>query len=331
MIKRIKELNLLKMVKITVGAMISVFNAYGLELDYAVSAGVICLLTIQDTRRETFKVTIKRVIAFAAVTLLCMCFFNLLGYSIISLGAVLAVFTLLCMLFGANEALAMNSVIATHYFVSQSTAPDMMLNELLIFALGAGTGVLLNLFMPVNISRIRAVQKQTDERIKQILKRMSVYILKTDKSDYTGSCFAETDKLLDELKTQAASYLGNSFGGGRDYFLKYAHMRIDQCRVLSRIYLDIMKLSDVPEYGEHISGFLEKMSEEFHEINDAVNLLGDIDNLFDLYSKKKLPESRREFENRALMYHILWDLKYFVKLKSDFAAGLSEAEKQRYW
>lgn len=329
--EKLKNLNWLKIVKIALGAVIAASIAYALELQYAVSAGVIALLTIQDTRRETLNITLKRVIAFVLATVLSCAVFSLAGFSLPALGIVLAVFLFLCFYFDMNEAIAMNSVIATHYFASGDCSQAMIMNEVLLLAAGAGTGVLLNIFIPVNIAKIRRIQSETDSRIKRILSRMSVYILAEDKSDYTGSCFDETNRLLDMLRRESVQYLGNSFCGERDYFLKYAGMRMKQCDVLGRIYTDIMRLSDVRRFGEPISEFLDNMSCEFHEINDAAGLLRDIDGLFSKYSEETLPESRSEFENRALMYHILWDLKYFVSLKADFAAGLSENEKRRYW
>lgn len=331
MAERIAGVNFVKILKITSGAVIAAAIAYGIGLQYAVSAGIITLLTIQDTRKETLSITLKRIIAFAAVTVLCTVVFNLAGYSLVSLGAVLAVFLFICFFFGMNEAIAMNSVIATHYFASADCSGAMILNESLLLAAGAGTGILLNIFVPVNIAKIRSIQSETDERIRRILSRMSVYIFEEDKSDYTGSCFAETDELLENLRRHSVMYIGNSFGGQKDYFLKYTHMRIRQCDVLRRIYTDIMRLRSIPLYAEPIGAFLKKMSGEFHEINDAAGLLEDIEGLFRMYAEERLPESRIEFENRALMYHILCDLKYFVTLKADFASGLSEKEKTKYW
>lgn len=225
----------------------------------------------------------------------------------------------------------MNSVIATHYFASADCSPQIMQNELTLFVIGAGIGVLMNIFVPTGIGRIRSIQKETDEKIRQIISRMSVYILAEDKSGYTGSCFDETSRLLADLKNCSLRYIGNSLAEEKDYFLKYVEMRISQCCVLMGIYKDIMALNPIHEYGKPISDFLAKMSGEFHEINDAAGLLEDIDGLFAHYSAEKLPADRSEFESRALMYHIIWDLKRFVTLKADFAAELSENEKKRYW
>ena len=106
---------------------------------------------------------------------------------------------------------------------------------------------------------------------------------------------------------------------------------MEQCVILMRIFTDIKRLDSVTEQAEPISKFLEKMSAEFSEINDAVTLLADLDGLFEHYSEETLPKSRDEFENRALLYHILCDLKSFVTLKADFAAKLEDNEKNRYW
>lgn len=326
-----QRINWLKIAKTAVGAAIAAAIAYGLGLNYAVSAGIICLLTVCDTRKETLMVTLKRLMAFAAVTLLCTAVFSVAGFSIPALGLVLAIFLAFCSALDINEAAAMNSVIATHYFASADCSPQMMQNELTLFVIGAGIGVLMNIFVPTGIGRIRSIQKETDEKIRRIISRMSVYILAEDKSGYTGSCFDETSRLLADLKNCSLRYIGNSFAEEKDYFLKYVEMRISQCGVLMGIYKDIMALNPIHEYGKPISDFLAKMSGEFHEINDAAGLLENIDGLFAHYSAEKLPADRSEFESRALMYHIIWDLKRFVTLKADFAAELSENEKKRYW
>lgn len=329
--EKLRNINYIKLLKIAAGAAISTAIAYGLHLEYAPSAGIICLLTIQDTRRETINVTIKRLLAFGAVTLICCGFFGTLGFTLPVLGAVLAVFLLLCSIFSVNEASAMCSVIATHYFGSTDISAAMIVNEAFIFLAGAGIGIILNLFVPTNIRMVRHIQHNTDERIRQILARMAIYITKEDKTDYTDSCFKETDRLLASMKTEAAVYLGNSYGTGKDYFLRYCDMRMRQCQVLTRIYTDIMRVRLITSHAEPIADFLTRMSIEFHEMNNAAGLLDTLEGLFEHYKAESLPASRDEFESRAMMYHILCDLHYFVSLKADFAASLTDKEKQLYY
>ena len=99
-----QRINWLKIAKTAVGAAIAAAIAYGLGLNYAVSAGIICLLTVCDTRKETLMVTLKRLMAFAAVTLLCTAVFSVAGFSIPALGVVLAVFLAFCIIWGEQSA-----------------------------------------------------------------------------------------------------------------------------------------------------------------------------------------------------------------------------------
>lgn len=329
--ERLKKLNYPKIVKTVFGFTAAASAAFALGLSYAVSAGIICLLTVQDTKKETLLITLKRAAAFITVTLLCAVIFGAFGYSLLSLGLAAGIFLLICCFFDMNDAVAMNCVIATHYFSSADCSAGMIANEAMLFAAGAGTGVLLNLFIPADVKRIKDIQRKTDTRIKRILERMSVYIMKEDRTGYDGSCFDEVSAMLEELRREAVRFSGNSFGSESGYFFGYMEMRMKQCSVLKRIYADIVRLKPMEEYGRPIAEFLEKMSGEFHEINDAVSLAEDIKELFAHYAEEKLPQSRGEFESRALMYHILWDLQYFVRLKYDFAASISEFEKKKFW
>ena len=47
--------------------------------------------------------------------------------------------------------------------------------------------------------------------------------------------------------------------------------------------------------------------------------------------KGKLPATREEFENRAILYHILMDLEDFLLRKKKFVQGLSQKQKELYW
>ncbi len=47
--------------------------------------------------------------------------------------------------------------------------------------------------------------------------------------------------------------------------------------------------------------------------------------------KEELPKSREEFENRAILYHILMDMEEFLVYKQRFVRSLDERQKKLYW
>ena len=65
----------LKVLKIAVGSSMAVVVAQFFNLQYATSAGIIALLTVQDTRRDTIQLTAERLLSFLlAVALIFVCF-----------------------------------------------------------------------------------------------------------------------------------------------------------------------------------------------------------------------------------------------------------------
>ena len=63
---------------------------------------------------------------------------------------------------------------------------------------------------------------------------------------------------------------------------------------------------------------MEKLAEEFHELNNVESLLIELNELYEFFRKEKLPSTRDEFENRAILFNILIDLEHFLKIKRSF-------------
>ncbi|MDE6606831.1 MAG: aromatic acid exporter family protein, partial [Lachnospiraceae bacterium] len=71
---------MLKLAKISIGSAVSIFLAGIIGLSSGTSAGIITLLTIQDTSKETITISVKRVYAFLLATILSYAIFHLVGY-----------------------------------------------------------------------------------------------------------------------------------------------------------------------------------------------------------------------------------------------------------
>ena len=66
---------LLKALKIAAGSGMAIIAAELLGLSYATSAGIITLLTVQDTRQDTIQLTVDRILSFLlCVGLIYACF-----------------------------------------------------------------------------------------------------------------------------------------------------------------------------------------------------------------------------------------------------------------
>lgn len=314
-----KRQDVLKLIKYVTGSVAAVLLAVAVGLEFAYAAGIITLLTIQDTKKETVRIAFKRMVIFAIMTALSAVVFPLTGYHVWAFGLLLIPYLFFCIIFDMKEAIAPIAVLCTHYISAKSCGAAMIWNEFLILFIGAGMGITLNLFMPDGLRQLKEYQRTVDDKMVHILRRMAVYIGCEDRSDYTGGCFDELDGMLADLKKESLYYMNNHFLGENDYYYEYMQMRARQCGILKRVYSDIVRLTMQPEQVKAIADFIERIAEEFDENNNVQGLLEGIGRLHAAYAKQELPKSREEFENRAMLYHILEDMGAFLEIKREFA------------
>ncbi len=325
------KINYWKWIKLSIAAPVAMIIAVGLGLSYATSAATITLLTVQDTKKDTLEISIKRIVAFGMMTLLCFILYPLMGHTVLAYAVFLCVFLLLCYITGLEGGITMNAVLAGHYLAAGEMSPGAVGNEATILFIGAGMGIVANLIMPENLKRIRESQKKIDESMKRILARMSIYLCETDRSGYTGECFEQVDKLLREMEAEARIRIRNTFSKEDTYFISYMQMRMKQCEVLKSIYRSIMELETVPVQATALSLFLKDVSESFHETNNAERLLVSLGEMKETFKSSNLPKERTEFENRAVLMQITKDLQQLLMIKKEFVLNMSEEERQKYW
>ena len=249
----LKQVNWMKALKIAGGGVAAILLAEALGLQNAASAGIITLLTVQNTRRETVMSSVRRFAGFGIMTLLSLPIYHFCGTAPWSFGIVLLLLLLLCYAFRMNDATPINAVMATHYMFAGGVSIGMVGNEILLLVIGSGIGVCLNWFMPRNLKKIHEMQRQLDEEIRGILERMSVRLLEVDHTGYDDSCFARTERLSEELRREIDLFLQNQTWQDDIYFMRYTAMRREQCRVLQVMYRQLLRLNQIPEQATPLS------------------------------------------------------------------------------
>ena len=80
----------------------------------------------------------------------------------------------------------------------------------------------------------------------------------------------------------------------------------------------------------HLS-FIEDVSIKFHESNNTQELMQKLTEMQTSMQKEPLPVTRTEFENRAVLYRILYDLEELITIKKRFIETLTPDEIKRFW
>ncbi len=321
----------MKIIKIAFGSALAIIIADILGLQYSTAAGIITLLTIQDTARETIVVSFKRLLAFAIASILSFGIFNLIGYHAISFGIFLLIFVWICYTFQLKDAIAMNGVLTTHYLLAGNITFSLVSNELVLLFIGALIGTILNLYMPNDEKHIKDTQAILENDLRKILARMSENIVIESKENYDGNCFVSLEDHIQKGIKYAYSNMNNKFLQETQYFMDYMQMRNQQCQVLKNIYEKIISLQDIPIQAEEIATFIDHIAKSLEETNNAKKLLLECSNLTLKFQESNLPATRKEFESRAILFMILKDFEYFLKIKETFANSLSDEQKKKYW
>ena len=290
-------------IKITLAAVLAILCAQALKLDFAVSAGIVAILSVQPTKKETLRTALARLLAFAVALVISITLLNFLGFTVPVFFLYLLLFILVCQWRKWISAMAMDSVLISHF---------------LLFLLGVGFGILVNLLLHKKTDYIEELKNKTDEQIKLALHRMALRIQNPALADYDGSCFSSLNKSLFTAKKQAEENYNNQFSKKDTFDTLYLEMREKQTKILYEMYKAARNLKAIPPTARLLSDFLEKVSNEYHKDNDVKALLDELALIHDKMKAHPLPQTRTEFEDRANLFILMERLKEFLQIKHDF-------------
>lgn len=344
-----------KIMKIAAGAGLAIVLAESLGLRYSSAAGVITLLSIQDTKKETIRVMARRLFSFGAALVLSAACFAVFGYGAVSVAVFLLFFSAFCMRFHMQEGISVNTVLVTHFLAERSMSLQNIGNELAILMIGAGIGVILNLYIPGKEKQIQQKQRQIEDRMRTILRAMENLLSPPEGQMESGVFMADgpmessvfmADSLIESsLRKDLAELEGELVQGERNayeemenklltetrYYLRYMNMRKSQASVLGRIAGNIARLHALPPQAGAIAHLLKQISASFHEYNNAIDLLKALEEVKRAMREQPLPADREEFENRAVLYDILLELEHFLAIKKEFVGMLTAEEIRSFW
>lgn len=310
--------HIVKGLKFTAAALLSIVLAKELGLLYAPTAGIITILSIQNTKRSTLKTAAKRSMAFAAAVFLSwFCFWGL-GYTVFAFGVYLFLFSTLCFICGWVEAVAMVSVLVTHFLTEGTMEWKILLNETGLFVIGTGTGIAFNSVLRRKEEEFYILADLTDTEIKGVLKRMSQWLLVEDKSGYRDLCFAELEKKADKAKKKAYENWENTLFSSDYIEIDYIEMRERQITVLRHMYNSIKMLKGMPAQTNKVAQIISTVERDYRRGNPVDGLIQELEQIFEDMKKEKLPQTREEFEDRAVLYYIMKQLDELLKYKQEF-------------
>ncbi len=308
------------------GATIAMSIASALGLKYAVSAGIITVLSIQNTKRKSLDVAVQRMIVCLLALVISSILFTILGHNAIAFGLFLLLFIPLAVKFNLQEGIVVNSVLVTHILLENNVSINLFLNEISLMLIGAGVALLFNVYIPSIEREIKEDQIYIEDHMKEILIQMSIALRKLSVSLKEDELFNDLEERLPKAKKRAYINLNNYFLLDVSYYVAYMEMRIQQFETLKRMRQHFNKFFMTYEQTEMIADFTKKVADSLYEENTGEDLILDLENLRESFKKMNLPNTREEFENRALLFQFLNDMEQFLIIKNEFKRTIIECD-----
>ncbi len=103
-------------------------------------------------------------------------------------------------------------------------------------------------------------------------------------------------------------------------------MRKSQLTSLNNIYGAYLSIVKYHKNQELIGKYIESLKDDIGDINLANKQLEILSGLREQFKKEELPQSRDEFETRALLYYIIQELENFLMVKKSFHLKYTQFE-----
>ena len=184
-----------RVIKTAFGTFLAIYLAQIMGISYGVTAGIVTIISIQTTKKESVKIAVERFIASLIGLFIAAIFFYFFGYTPFVFGLFILIFMPVCLRFNLFQGFLVTVVLATHILTEKNLSLKILSNEILILVLGALIAIILNLYMPDVTKKIKYTQENVDNLMKKILSYMSDELI-------TGAIFIDEDKIFKELRKE---------------------------------------------------------------------------------------------------------------------------------
>lgn len=307
----------LRTIKTVIASVLAILIATQLHLLYATAAGIIAILSVGNTKKTSLKSGLGRVLSLGLAIVLSFICFITLGFHPWSFGVFLLVFIPLSVRFNLSDAIVVNSVLITHFLVEKSFSWQMIINETLLMTIGVGLALLLNVYMPDNEKQLKEEIKDIEEDFRTIIFAMAAHLNLEKIAPLDDACLVLRGKLRAALN-QAHIHQKNQWINEEDYYSDYFSMRLAQIRILRDMVNLLIDIDIDGLFVDELRQVLISTAENFAEGNDGKLILLQIEAVYQNYRQKPLPQTREEFENRALLFQFLQSFRSFIEIKAIF-------------
>lgn len=317
-------------IKMTLVGVLASLLASFLSLDFAITCGILAILSIQLTKRDSLVIAFKRLIDAFFGLLLATLMFVAFGYEFYVFAIFIFIFSYTSWVLRISEGIIPTLVLVSHLLLNEVFSMPLLANEMYLMLVALGIATLFNLFYPTSSEKELEMHVESIDQLVRDHLFMLALLLKDPayNSEYYRHYIAIDKKIQKTIDIVELVDKDLLFQNDHSY-LAYLHMRKEQNSYIRHMYQQALKIKKLHPFAIEISVFIQEMSYDIGLYNKAVKQLQNLDKIIERYRGATLPETREEFEIRATLYQILNEIESLLMVKVQFHHQYPEFRQKR--
>jgi uncharacterized membrane protein YgaE (UPF0421/DUF939 family) len=288
-------------------------------LEYWLTGGILALLSIQLTKKDSIIIAIKRIIDVFYAMFLSVFLFWLFGYEFWTFIVVVFMLTLSSFYLKIQEGIVPALVVVTHFLVKGEFSVAFFVDESLLVIVSIGIAMIFNTFYPTAGEKALLKHIETiDGYMKDHLMMLSFLVKDPEYHETYFMYYNQLDQKLKSVIQKVEITDKNILFQNDQSYLAYVYMRSTQATYLNHMFEQAVKVKCIHPYAEEIANYIKTLCFAIGHFDEGEKHLKTIDDMLSKYRLSDLPKTRDEFETRAILYQILLELESFIKVKIEF-------------
>lgn len=313
-------------IKMAIGAGLAIWIATLFNLEFATFAAIIVIICIEDSKKKTLLTMREKFLASILALFLGAFFLEILGYHPIIFALFSLLFFPLLTKLHIQGGFLTSMVVLLHVYALEKANVSIFLNELYIIFIGMGIALLINSIMPNLQPEINAYKKDIESKFKIILYEFGAF-LRDSERNWDGKEMIEVETLIEKAKSIAILDVENHLlrKKNKDYY--YLEMREDQLELLQQMMqvVAIAASSEIPFKQKIIlADFFNYLSINVDATDTTVDSFEKLEGCMIVIRNSPLPKTREEFEVRANLFYLIFEIENYLKIKQRLFAKLKD-------
>ena len=306
-------------IKMTIVGVLASLLASLLSVEYSITTGIIAILCINLTKRDSLTMSGKRLVGVLFGLILSTLLFLAFGYNFIVFSIFIFIYAYSSWVLKMPEGIVPGLVLVSHLLNEGTFSFPVLLNAVYIMLIAVGISTVFNILYPtISEKELNRHVESIDQLIRDHLYMLSLLIKDPGYKEEYYRHFQMLDRKISNLIDQVEIVDKDVLFMNDHSYLSYFHMRKEQASYIRHMYQQALKIQSIHPFAKDVSTFILELSYDIRLYNRAVTQLRKLDVMQKGYKNSELPKSRDEFETRSSLFQILNEIESLLMVKVSF-------------